>query len=143
MSCFTKSKLLNVGLLAVCTASIVTTCCAHIDRADPEFLALRYIRHIQEAESKFQDGNARYGDLTELGPRGANLISPELASGSHESYTFRLSAAATHYQIQARPIHWGDDAPRSFYSDETQIIRQNTTYREATPDSRPYISSAS
>jgi hypothetical protein len=117
--------------------TIMMACCANIDRASPELLALIDVHKVNDAEGKFRTVMGHYGDLRELGPNGARLVPLELANGVHHSYRFSLSASTTHYAIRARPMRWGEDASRSFYSDETGVIRQNTTNSEATAESKP------
>jgi hypothetical protein len=92
-------------------------------------------RRINEAESQFHSTRGRYGDLLELGPDGANLITPDLAKGVHRSYRFSLSAETGSYVLGARPLRWEEGAMRSFYSDQTGTVRQNWTNNEATAES--------
>jgi len=84
---------------------------------------------------QFRSVKKRYGTLQELGPRGADLISKDLAEGADHSYIFSVSARDTSYTLRARPKRWGQYARRCFYSDQTRIVRQNRANSEANAES--------
>lgn len=113
------------------------TCCRNgtVTKADPEQLAMIYMYRVHEAEMQFRLTTGRYGSLKELGPEGAHLISPQLAKQAQSSYKFTLSLTDTCYSIRARPQRFGGFTRRSFYSDQTGIVHQNSTDGEATNQS--------
>lgn len=93
------------------------------------------MRRIVDAESRYYAQNERYGGFSEMGfaPRsGSELFS--------SGYTIRLTVQPSHFQLSAIP------APRSsryccilgiphcryFYTDETQVLRQDAHCRPAT-----------
>jgi hypothetical protein len=121
--------------MVLCLVPMVMSYCTIETRASPELVALRDIMNVHKAEAEFHSTRGRYGSLQELGPDGASLISRELARGVHHSYKFSLSPTETRYVVRARPLQWGKDAWRCFYSDETRIVRQNRTNNEATAQS--------
>ena len=125
----------GVSYLAVWLAATTMACGSGIQRASPEIFASGDIHRINEAESQFHSTRGRYGNLLELGPEGANLITAELAKGLHYSYRFSLSAEKVSYVLRARPLRWEAGSMRSFYSDQTGIVRQNWTNNEATAES--------
>jgi hypothetical protein len=125
----------GVSYLAVWLAATAMACGTCVLRASPEILASGDIHRINEAESQFHSTRGRYGNLLELGPDGANLITAELAKGLHHSYRFSLSAETASYVLRARPLRWEEGAMRSFYADQTGIVRQNWTNNEATAES--------
>lgn len=93
-----------------------------------------------------------YGDypttLRKLGPAAtatstaADLIDSVLASGTKSGYKLIFAATAisngtaTSYTIKANPVVRGVTGQRSFFTDQTGVIRTNTT-RGATATSTP------
>ena len=91
--------------------------------------------------------------LAELGPpppgnepseKAANQIDPQLASGVKSEYRFvlrpRPPAAAgivRTFTISARPIEYGVTGVRSFFTDESGVIRSTSEDRPATVDDPP------
>jgi hypothetical protein len=136
VTCINAMRKLSTGCLGIFIVTSATICCTIGDPASPELRALRDIHRLHQAESEYYSRMGCYGNLRELGPEGANLITPELARGRHYSYGFTLSSTGTSYVIRARPQRWGWDTRRSFYSDETAVIHQNWTDSEATPESK-------
>jgi hypothetical protein len=125
----------GVRTLAAFLLMTAMTCCSRVTRADPERLALIYMYRVHEAEMQFCLTTGRYGNLRELGPEGAHLISRELAKDAHSSYRFTLSLTDASYAIRARPLRWGGFTRRSFYSDQTGVVHQNSTDGDATDQS--------
>ncbi|MGA8366808.1 MAG: hypothetical protein WB716_05780 [Candidatus Acidiferrales bacterium] len=109
------------------------------------------LRVINVAEVTYWGGDSAKGyarTLKELGPAGAGLINAATASGKIEAvvlaggkngYRLRLipeRAGANHpiehYTINARPIKRLVKDQRSFFTDETGVIRFTTENRAAT-----------
>ena len=74
--------------------------------------------------------------LSQLGPAAtatsttADLIDSVLASGTKSGYTFTLAAGATAgttYTITAVPVTLGTTGQRAFFTDQSGVIRANTT----------------
>jgi hypothetical protein len=63
--------------------------------------------------------------VTELGPSAANLIPADLAAGEKRGYKFTLMPMAGGYSIQAVPAAFGVTGSRTFYTDQSLIVRQN------------------
>ncbi len=110
------------------------------------------LRTINVAEAAYQGGDDTKGfarTLKELGPAGESLIDWVMASGEKDGYRFRLTPEhkgtnrpVKHYTITARPIRRLVKNQRSFFTDETHVIRFTTENRPATA-SDPQIDSAS
>ena len=64
--------------------------------------------------------------LTELG---------ELASGTKDGYRFTMTGNTSGYAIHADPESYGKTGSRTFYSDQTMVIRQNFGPEPATINS--------
>jgi prepilin-type N-terminal cleavage/methylation domain-containing protein len=78
----------------------------------------------QFATSLAQLGPAGGGGTTE-GPNAANLIPASLASGASGGYTFTITGTPTNYSVSAVPKAFGSTGRRTFYTDQSGIIRQN------------------
>jgi type IV pilus assembly protein PilA len=107
--------------------------------------ALRATRTLHTAQVQY---SSQYGcfakSLAELGPpaggrqsaAAADLIGKDLASGERNGYRFTLTGACRSYQITAVPIAFGVTGSRTFFSDQTMIVRENDGPEPATVNSR-------
>src|SRR5262249_11317440 len=64
--------------------------------------------------------------------KAAGLIPRVLANGINTGYAFALAASPTGYTITAHPVVYGSSGRRTFYSDETTVIRHNWSQEPAT-----------
>jgi type IV pilus assembly protein PilA len=110
-----------------------------------ERAAIQSIKTIHTAEVQYQSQYGRYAaSLVELGPPAsgapnafaADLIPKDLAGGEAARYTFIVSAVPGGYVIRALPASYGISGRRSFYSDQTMVIRENDGPEPATPQSK-------
>ena len=69
------------------------------------------------------------------GPEAANLIPGSLAAGESSGYLFTLTATPTGYTVSAVPKVFGTTGRRTFYLDQTGVIRQNWGQEPATATS--------
>lgn len=102
-------------------------------RAANEGAALAALRTIYSAEMTHQatNGNGQFTTLEELASQ--KLIRPQLASGSNYGYKFTVEVVAGYanaegyaepgFQLVAVPLTYGSTGIRSFYLDETGVIR--------------------
>jgi type IV pilus assembly protein PilA len=98
-------------------------------RAANEGATMSALRTIHSAETTHQAtyGNGSFTDLAELGQRG--LISPELAQGKRYGYKFALrvkpdeAGTLPGFEVVAIPEVYGTTGVRSFYLDETGVLR--------------------
>jgi len=109
-----------------------------------ETAALLAIRTLHTVQVQYYSQFGRYAaSLTELGPpasgtpgpAGAGLIDRDLASGTKDGYKFTLTGTVSGYVIHADPEEYGKSGSRTFYSDQTMVIRQNHGPEPATADS--------
>ena len=84
----------------------------------------------QFATSLGQLGPAGGGGTTE-GPNNANLIPGSLASGSSGGYNYTITGTPTNYSVSAMPKAFGSTGRRTFFTDQSGIIRQNWTNEPA------------
>ena len=100
--------------------------------------AIRRIIQIQRAQNQHRQQSGNYASaLRELGPQGADLIPADLATGRKGGYVYSLLTTQSGYQIHVNPDIFGEanNKCRTFYSDQTQIIRENYGREPATVQS--------
>jgi len=141
---FTLIELLIVIAIIVILISAAAPKFSQILMNARETAAARHITTIHTAQAQYNSQFGRYAtSLAELGapasgqegPAGANLIPQELASGSKGGYKFTLEGTPTGYKLTAVPIAFGNTGRRSFYSDQTMVIRENWGQEPASANS--------
>ena len=109
-----------------------------------ESAALRQIGTIHTAQTQYYAQFGRYAtNLIELGPptsgqagpSAADLIPDELAKGKKTGYTFAVQGGPGGYQVTAVPDVFNNTGRRTFFSDQTLVIRQNWGAEPATATS--------
>ncbi len=99
-----------------------------------ETAAMGAIRTIHTAQTQYNSQFGRFAaNLVELGPpasgqegpAGANLIPSDLAAGIKGGFSFVMEATPTGYRLVVTPVAFNRDGRRSFYSDQTMVLRQN------------------
>jgi hypothetical protein len=127
-------------LAAIALAAFVFPKLIMIDRAPwryaPETAALKAIQTLNTAQVQYKSQFGRFAtSLTELGP-AAGLITPDLASGEKQGYRFTLKPIPTGYTVTAVPIASRSPRSRTFFSDQSLVIRENYGHEPATVNSR-------
>lgn len=84
------------------------------------------LRAIHKAQMTYQatTGNGSYGDLSQLGEQG--LVPPNLVQGVSGSYRFELSMIGESnagYEAVATPVEYGRTGQRSFFINESGVLR--------------------
>jgi type IV pilus assembly protein PilA len=98
-----------------------------------ETAAIQAMRTLHTAEVQCFSQNNRYASsLREL---GGKWIAGDLAAGKKGGYKFRLDETPSGYAIHAEPVKFGVNGKRTFYSDETMILRQHGGPEPATVES--------
>ena len=109
-----------------------------------EQAAIRQINTIHQAETQYYSQYGRYAaNLTELGPpasgaggpAAADIIPKNLAEGKNSGFIFTVAGSPTGYSVTAVPEAFGNSGSRTFFSDQTLVIRQNFTAEPATANS--------
>lgn len=102
--------------------------------AAQEAAAISAIKTLHVAQTQYYAQFAKYATtLAELGPpaggtsgpQAADLIPASLAAGNKGGYLFTLQATQYGYQINANPETFGTTGSRTFFSDQSQVIREN------------------
>ena len=93
-------------------------------RAANEGSAINSLRQISEAESWYYQNFEKYGTLEELA--ALELIDPRLGSGTKNGYNFTVELTndeVAGFAVVGVPITYRDTGTRSFYVDESSVIR--------------------
>ncbi len=126
---------------------IITIALPRLSRARmyaQETSAVAAIKTLHTVQVQYYSQYGRYAaSLTELGPptsgaagpSAADLIDATLASGTKGGYKFTLTGNASGYVINGNPESFGNSGSRTFYSDQTMVIRQNYGQEPATANS--------
>jgi type IV pilus assembly protein PilA len=116
-----------------------------------ETAALKAIQTLNTAQVQY---NSQFGhfaqSLTELGPpasgtdnaSAANLISGDLATGEKQGYKFTLTGTPTGYTVSAKLSAFGSTGSRTFFSDQSLVIRESHGQEPATINSKELGSAA-
>jgi hypothetical protein len=108
-----------------------------------ETAALRNLQIVNTAQVQYNSQFGRYArSLAELGPSASNLISTDLAGGEKQGYRFTLLETPQGYTIQAVPVAFGATGSRTFYGDQSLILRENYGLEPATANSKKVGSTA-
>lgn len=111
-----------------------------------EMAAIAQIGTIQKAEVQYYSQFGQYATaLTQLGPptssgaaegpQASGLIPASLANGSGSGYNYTVTQTPTGYAVVAVPKTFNSTGRRTFYSDQSGIIRENWGQDPATQQS--------
>ncbi len=115
-----------------------------------ETAAIQEIKSIHQAETQYYSTFSKYAtSLNELGPpasgaagpTAADILPKGLADGKIGGYIYVVSASPTGYSVNANPETFGSSGRRTFFSDQTLVIRNNWSQEPATVNS-PEIGSS-
>ncbi len=110
-----------------------------------EMAAIRTITTIHTGQTQYFSQFGRYAtNLQELGPpasgqagpAAADLIPGELAAGSKSGYNYTVVGGPGGYTISAVPVAFGNTGRRTFFSDQTLVIRENWGQEPANAQSK-------
>jgi len=106
-----------------------------------EMAAAAHMKTLNTAESMylsqfgtFATSLAQLGPPTSgnAGPSASDLIPGDLSTGKKGGYTFTLTQTPQGYTISGVPDVFNTTGRRTFFSDQTMVIRQNWTQEPAT-----------
>lgn len=109
-----------------------------------ETAAIRQIQTLHAAEAQYMSQFGRFATkLEELGPpasgqpgpAASDLIPGDLAKGIKTGYQFALTGGPTGYAVNANPVTYNSTGRRTFFSDQSMIIRENWGPEPATAQS--------
>ncbi len=138
---FSLIELLIVIAIILIIAAIAVPKMNNQMQAAHEMAAIRQITTIHQAETQYYSQFGRYAvSLAELGPpasgaatpAASDLIPKVLADGKNSGYLFNVVATPTGYSVTAVPEAFGNSGRRTFFSDQTLVIRNNWSQEPAT-----------
>ena len=136
---FSLIELLIVVAIIGVIAAIAVPNLLQSKAAANEASAISSIRSIVSSQITFSAtlGSGTYTNLAGLSTAG--LADSVLGSGTKDGYTFASSAGSGNvsFTIDARPVTYGSTGNRSFFADESGVIRHNTADAAATTASPP------
>jgi prepilin-type N-terminal cleavage/methylation domain-containing protein len=138
---FTLIELLIVIAIILIIAAIALP---KLDKArmhTQEMAAIQTIKTVHSAQAQYYSMFGRYATkLEELGPPtggqagpgAADLISGDLAKGKKSGYLFTLVGGPQGYGVNANPEVFNSTGRRTFFSDQSLVIRENYGSEPAT-----------
>ena len=141
---FSLIELLIVIAIILIIAAIAVPKMNNQMMAAHEMAAIRQVTTIHQAETQYYSQFGKYAEsLSALGPpasgaatpAASDLIPKVLADGKNSGYVFTVQPSPTGYAITAIPEAFGSSGRRTFFSDQTLVIRNNWTQEPANVNS--------
>jgi prepilin-type N-terminal cleavage/methylation domain-containing protein len=141
---FSLIELLIVIAIILIIAAIAVPKMNNQLMAAHEMAAIRQIMTIHQAETQYYSQFGKYAEsLVALGPpasgaatpASSDLIPKVLADGKNSGYMFSVQATPTGYAVVAVPEAFGSSGRRTFFSDQTLVVRNNFTQEPANVNS--------
>lgn len=138
---FSLVELLIVVAIVVIITAISTTNLHKSRIYAQETAAMRHISAIHVAQAQFYAQYGRFAsNLLELGPpasggsnaSAADLLPAELAQGTKGGYQFSVQSSNTGYTVNANPVTYQISGRRTFFSDQTLVLRESPGPEPAT-----------
>ena len=144
---FSLIELLIVVAIMMVLAAIALPFMSQALMFTKESAAAKQIGTVHTVQMQYYAQFGRYAaQLSKLGPptsgqpgpAGARLISAEFALGKRSGYIFQIQSSPTGYTVTAVPEVFNRTGRRTFYSDETGVIRENWDAEPATENSKEF-----
>jgi len=136
---FSLVELLIVVLIIGIIAQMAIPHLMQSKLAANEASAITTVRSVLNAETLYVTtaGSGKYGSMATL--VSGMLVDTVVGSSTKDGYVFSivLGPAATSFSIDARPTGFDTSGIRSFYADETAVIRYTTANSAATASDTP------
>ncbi len=136
---FSLVELLIVVLIIGIIAQMAIPHLMQSKLAANEASAITTVRSVLNAETLYVTtaGSGKYGSMATL--VSGMLVDTVVGSSTKDGYVFSISlgAADTSFVVDARPMGFDTSGIRSFYADETAVIRYTTANSAATASDTP------
>ena len=141
-------SLIELLIVVAIILIIITIALPKLSRArmySQETAAIAAIRTLHTAQVQYNSQFGRYAaSLAELGPpasgsanaSAADLIGNDLSQGTKSGYKFTLTGTPGGYAINANPEAFNSSGSRTFFSDQSMVIRENYGPEPATLNSK-------
>jgi competence protein ComGC len=137
---FHKENRMTTTSAALVLASLVTlTACGSLTErfsrqatSANEIGAIANMKSISAAQVSYNLDHGQFApSLDEL----RSSLPADLATGEKSGYRFKLKGSKSAFSIEAAPTTFGTTGSRTFYTDETMVIREHEGPEPATADS--------
>jgi prepilin-type N-terminal cleavage/methylation domain-containing protein len=131
---FTLIELLIVIAIILIIAAIAVPKVNNQLMSAHEMAAIRQITTIHQAQTQYYSQFGQYAAKLQAlgpptggaaGPEASDLIPKVLAEGKNSGYLFAVTKTPVGYAVSAKPETFGSSGRRTFYSDQTLVIRNN------------------
>jgi type IV pilus assembly protein PilA len=141
-------SLIELLIVVAIILIIITIALPKLSRArmySQETAAIAAIRTLHTAQVQYNSQFGRFAtSLAELGPpasgaanaSAADLIGNDLAGGDKSGYKFTMTGNQGGYAINANPVAYNSSGSRTFFSDQSMVIRENYGPEPATLNSK-------
>jgi len=142
---FSLIELLIVIAIILVIAAIAAPKLASARQLAMEMAATKQIGTVHTAQTQYFSQFGKFAEtLTQLGPpasgtagpAAADLIPGDFALGEKTGFKFTVTASKEGYTIVAVPTMFNQTGRRTFYSDQTLVIRENWGVEPATANSK-------
>jgi type IV pilus assembly protein PilA len=122
MSIVTLVSMVPIGIIAaIAIPNLLAS-----RRAANEGSAIYSLRQISSAQAMYQGNFGKFGTLSDLAAQ--NLIDSKLATGTKNGYNFAIELTTSEdnvegYAVTGVPVTYRSTGNRSFFVDETQVLR--------------------
>jgi hypothetical protein len=104
---------------------------------DNETNAISSVKKLVNAQFDYSEGSGRDYAMTLVDLQSRGLIDSALESGVKDGYVFSMGSSGSAFTVGARPMIYDSTGVRSFFSDESGVIRYTREERPATADDPP------
>lgn len=143
---FSLIELLIVIAIILVIAAIAAPKLNSARMQSQEMAAIRQISTLHVAQTQYMSQFGKFAEnLQQLGPPAsggsagpgaADLIPGDLAIGDKTGYIFTVTGTKEGYTATAVPKTFGTTGRRTFYSDQTLVVRENWTAEPANGSSK-------